>query len=89
MEKILLNLNLELESKKLPSIDYYITSLKDFNVFSFLIIDECLRKTKKISKSNYFIFEDYLEYLLKISSINNFVLKKVYKNEIYDTIEFD
>ena len=85
MEKILLNLNLELESKKLPSIDYYITSLKDFNVFSFLIIDECLRKTKKISKSNYFIFEDYLEYLLKISSINNFVLKKVYKNEIYDT----
>jgi len=85
LEKILLNLNLELESKKLPSIDYYITSLKDFNVFSFLIIDECLRKTKKISKNNYFIFEDYLEYLLKISSINNFVLKKVYKNEIYDT----
>ena len=84
LEKILYNLNLELESKKKNSIDYYIISLKDFNSISISIIDECIRKRKKISKNNYFIFEDYNEYLLKISSIINFVLKKVYTNEIYD-----
>ena len=84
LEKILLNLNLQLESQETDSIAYYLISLKDFNSISISIIDKCLRKRKKIYKNNYFIFEDYTKYLLKISSIINFVLKKIYKNEIYD-----
>ena len=84
LEKILYNLNLQLDSTKMNSIDYYIISLKDFNSISISIIDECSRKTKKLFDKKYFIFEDYIEYLLKISSIINFVLKKVYKDDIYD-----
>jgi len=84
LEKILYNLNLKLESKKINSIDYYIISLKDFNSISISIIDECLSKRTKLFTKNYFIFEDYIEYLLKISSIINFVLMKENKNEIYD-----